>query len=102
MTFEVRVTVDDPDGLLRPDMTADAKLVIARKDGALTLPQRAFRRGGEGAWVVDRVRGEGDDASLETVTVSLGLSDGLQTEVLTGLEEGDRIMVPESGARRRP
>ena len=28
--------------------------------------------------------------------VEIGLSDGLQTEVLTGLDEGDRVLLPES------
>jgi len=99
VTFEVRVAVADPDHLLRPDMTADAKLVIDRRMGSLTLPHRAFRRNDDGTWTVAKVVGQGPDARVEQTTVTIGLSDGLQTEVLTGLDEGDRVLVPESGLR---
>jgi HlyD family secretion protein len=99
VTFEVRVAVDDPDGLLKPDMTADAKLVVDRRDGVTVLPQRAFRRSADGSWSVSRVVGAGREARLESVPVELGLSDGLMTEVRSGLAEGERVLVPETLAR---
>ncbi len=126
VTFEVRLTVDDPEGLLKPDMTADAKLVLARRDGVLTLPQRALRRvdsggaprgstyGGspgaaasardEGGWYVERVVMEADVARLQRTQVTLGLSDGLMTEVASGLSEDDRVLLPDTlvGGGRRP
>jgi len=102
VTFEVRVSVADPDGLLRPDMTADAKLVIDKREGTLTLPQRAFKRDTDGVWSVDKITGEGAAARIVSTPVRLGLSDGLQTEVLEGLSEGDRVLVPDSGGRGRP
>lgn len=93
VTFEVRIAVEDPEGLLRPDMTADAKLVIDRRDGALVLPQRALSRTPEGTWVASRVTGEGEALAIERVPVEIGLSDGLKTELRAGLEEGDRVLV---------
>lgn len=101
VTFEVRVSVEDPDGLLKPDMTADAKLVVARRDGVPVLPQRALRRGAGGAWLVDRVTGSGEELALEEVRVELGLSDGLVTEIASGLAPGDRVLVPETAPGRR-
>ena len=97
VTFEVRITVDDPDGLLRPDMTADAKLVLRRVDGALALPQRAFLPAGDG-WSVLLVTGAGEAARAQPRPVTLGLSDGLMTQVLSGLAQGDRVLVPSGGA----
>lgn len=94
VTFEVRVTVEDPDGLLRPDMTADAKLVVARRDGALTLPQRALARAEDGSWSVLCVRGAGAEQRAERVRVEIGLGDGLRTEVRAGLAEGERVLLP--------
>jgi len=94
VTFEVRVAVEDPDGLLRPDMTADAKLVLDRRASALVLPQRAFVQT-EAGWAVQRlVPGEGG-VQVARTPVELGLSDGLITQVLSGLEEGDRVLLPE-------
>ena len=101
VTFEVRVTVDDTDGLLRPDMTADAKLVIDARPDAPSLPQRALRRGRGGAWQVNKVVGEGQAARIELVDVQIGLSDGLMTEIVAGLAEGDRVLLPDGGQSQR-
>jgi len=109
VTFQVRIVVDDPEELLRPDMTADAKLVIDRRDGVLVLPQRALVRGGDGTWSVQRVTGEvgGEHGSkngtqhIETIPVEIGLSDGLKTEVVGELSEGDRVLVQASSPRGR-
>lgn len=98
VTFEVRVAVEDPDGILRPDMTSDVKLVIARKQGVLTLPQRAFSRDGE-EWFVEKLTQSGETTAKERVRVELGLSDGLITEVGSGLTEGDRVLLPSRGGR---
>jgi HlyD family secretion protein len=101
VTFEVRVTVADPDSLLRPDMTADARLVLRRADGTPVLPQRALVREGKD-WVVQVVTGEGEGASLEPRIVTLGVSDGLFTEVLEGVAEGDRVLLPSGGSGGGP
>ena len=94
VTIGVEVSVEDPDHILRPDMTADAKLVIDRRDGVPSLPQIAMRPGEGGKWFVDRVVGEGEGARVETVEVEPGLSDGLMTEIRSGLAPGDRILMP--------
>jgi len=96
VTFEVRIAVEDPDKVLRPDMTADSKLVLERRDGTLVLPQIALARGEGDSWTALRVSGEGEAARAQPVTVELGISDGLMTEILSGLAEGDRILLPSS------
>jgi len=93
VTFVVRVSVLDPDQLLKPDMTADVKLVVDRREGALTLPHRALRREEDGTWSVERVAALD---SVEVVPVELGLSDGLMTEVVSGLGEGDEVLLPRA------
>jgi len=93
VTFEVEVAVEDPERLLRPDMTADAKLVLERRDGVTSLPQVAVREADDG-WAVDRVVGTDANERVESVPVELGLSDGLMTEIVSGLSVGDRVLVP--------
>jgi HlyD family secretion protein len=93
VTFEVEIAVEDPKRLLRPDMTADAKLVVERRDGVVCLPQTTLIPGADGTWFVDRIVGEGDDARTERVPVTIGLSDGLVTEILTGVAVGERVLV---------
>ena len=94
VTFQVEVSVEDPDRILRPDMTADAKLVIDRRNGVASLPQIAMRPGEDKTWWVDVVLGEGEDARVEPRQVVPGLSDGLMTEIREGLQPGDRILMP--------
>ena len=96
VTFVVRVSAIDPDRILKPDMTADIKLVVARRDGALTLPQRAVHREADGSWQVERLV---DGTVTEFVVVELGLSDGLLTEIVSGLNEGDSVLLPLAGGR---
>ncbi len=96
VTFQVELSVQDPDGILRPDMTADAKLVIARRDGVASLPQVALERRSDGSWVARRVEGVGEAMRVVEVGVQLGLSDGLMTEILDGLAVGDRVLLAES------
>ncbi len=94
VTFEVRVLIDDDKGLLKPDMTSDIQLVLARKEAVLTLPQRTLTRDADGHWIAQRVTSSGPSSTIENVRVELGLSDGLITEITSGLDEGDRILVP--------
>ena len=93
VTFEVRITVDDPDGLLKPDMTADAKLVIALREDALVLPQRALSKTPAG-WKVQKLTQGPAGPGVVDVPVQIGLSDGLVTEIVSGLDEGDQVLLP--------
>ena len=104
VTFEVRVSVEDPDKLLRPDMTADARLVVADRGVVPTVPHTALRQAEDDSWYALRVLSAGPTESAEQVPVEIGLSDGLQTEILSGLEVGDRLLLPDPTARggRRP
>jgi HlyD family secretion protein len=101
VTFEVRVTVEDPDGLLRPDMTADARLIIDQRDAVPTLAHSALTRTADGGWTAQRVLGTGATERVEVVDVGIGLSDGLMTEIVSGLSLGDRVLLPDALANRR-
>ncbi|MFT7461795.1 MAG: HlyD family secretion protein [Pseudohongiellaceae bacterium] len=105
VTFEVRITVEDTLGLLRPDMTADAKLILAADSDALVLPQRALSKSVDGSWTVQKVIGDGANASTEETVVGVGISDGLMTQIVSGLAEGEQVYLggvtaPRIGGRR--
>ena len=100
VTFEVRVAIDDDKELLKPDMTSDIKLVLDRRNNVLTLPQRAISRDSAGNWVAEVLRQEGPPAVSESVRVELGLSDGLITEIVSGLSEMDSVLVPMNRRKR--
>jgi RND family efflux transporter MFP subunit len=91
-TVRTEVLLDNPkEGgtwLLRPGMYATAKLALATKAGALTVPAAAVVR------VLDRklvfvVR----DNRAQAVTVQTGIRDGADVEIVAGLADGDEYVV---------
>lgn len=93
VTFEVKISVTDPERLLRVDMTANTKLVLEEKAGIPVLPHKTLTSRGNNVWVVTRVTSL-DPPVTEEVEVEIGLSDGLLTEVVAGLAVGDRVLLP--------
>jgi len=78
----------DPAALgLGSGFRVDAEFMIWQADEVLQLPTSAlFRAGGE--WVVFRV----EESRARQVAVTPGRRSGLVTQVLEGLEAGDRII----------
>ena len=91
-TFEVRVSVTNDKGDLKAAMTANAEIILEEHKGTLIIP--------EGAIVYDKDK----NASVEVpdphakdgkrkVAVKIGVSNGAKTEVLSGLKEGEQVIV---------
>ena len=74
-------------------MTADVDIVVASADGTLLVPNRALEADREaGRYYVQR---QNADGSIERLEVQIGLRTESQTQILAGLEEGDRLVLPE-------
>jgi HlyD family secretion protein len=93
VSFVVKMALDDPKKEMRVDMTANTKLVLEEKPGGLALPQRALSRGTKGKSKVTKVISV-DPPVTEVIEVTTGVSDGLETEIVSGLAEGDRVLLP--------
>jgi RND family efflux transporter MFP subunit len=90
VTYDVVIAIDNRDGLLRPDMTTNVTLTVAKREHALALPNGAVRReGGERYALVP----DGDRLVRRSITT--GWRDKSYTEVLNGLKEGERVVVGE-------
>ena len=89
VSYESTITLGKWDEELRDGMSATAEIVIERRDGVLLLPNRAIQ-GSLANPSAEVVTGE----QVEQRQITLGLSDGINTEVLSGLEEGERVVVP--------
>jgi len=96
VTFLVKIAVIDPERRLRVDMTANTRLVEEERPAALTLPHRTIGRDGR-AWFVDKVISD-EPPEVERVNVTIGVSDGLMTELVEGVAEGDRILMPDQAS----
>jgi HlyD family secretion protein len=83
--FDAIVDIEDPDRLLRLGMSADAEFIISERRNVLLVPAEAVR--GQEAKVVLVVEGE----RLVPVAVETGVTDGRQTEITKGLQQGQTV-----------
>jgi HlyD family secretion protein len=91
-TFEVRVSIDNSSGELKSQMTANAEIIQDEHKGVLIIP--------EGALIYDKDRKasvEVPDAGAKggktKVAVTVGISNGSKTELLSGLKEGQQVIL---------
>ena len=91
-TFEVRVSIDNPGGELKANMTANAEIILEEKHGVLLIPEVAV--------IYDRERNTSvaiPDPQAESgrreVAVKTGISNGVKTEVTAGLEQGQKVIL---------
>jgi HlyD family secretion protein len=93
-TFEVRVSIDNPGGELKANMTANAEILLEEHKNVLTVPEQAV--------LYDKDR----NASVEVpdpkqkngrrkIDVKAGISNGTKTEVLAGLKSGDTVILQQ-------
>jgi HlyD family secretion protein len=91
-TFEVRVSINNPEGVLKAMMTANAEIILEEHKGVLQIP--------EGSIIYDKDK----KASVEIpdpkakegkrkLAVNIGISNGAKTELLQGLKEGDQVVL---------
>lgn len=88
-TMETEVDVPNPQRLLKPGMYASADLELERRANIITVPVQAVMRK-DGKTTVMRVNAE---RKLEVREVVAGLETPQSIEILSGLEEGDLVVI---------
>jgi membrane fusion protein (multidrug efflux system) len=88
-TFLIRASVDNPQGLLRPNQYVRVRVKGATRPNAILVPQRAVLQGSKGhfVWVADR------DNKAENRPVTVGDWAGDAWVITEGLRAGDRVVV---------
>ena len=125
VTYDTVIGVSNPDLKLKPGMTANVSIIVARKDNVLQIKNAALRyRPAEGAASEGGARspasagGRGmgrreqktsertvyvlSGGRVTPVQIKTGISDGVVTEVVEGLREGDRVLTAEMAAKSQP
>ena len=93
-TFEVRVSIDNPGGELKANMTANAEILLEEHKNVLTVPEQSV------------IYDKDSNASLEVpdpaqksgrrkVPIKVGISNGTRTEILAGLHNGDTVILQQ-------
>jgi len=95
--YDVVVTIANPRAMLRPDMTANVTINVATKENVLSVPNKAIKRE-DGTKVVYAVQ----DGSLIRRAVKTGWKDSEYTEIVSGLKEGEQVLVGEAPGQTRP
>jgi HlyD family secretion protein len=91
-TFEVKVSIQNPTGELKANMTANAEIILEEKQNVLQLPEAAV--------VYDKDRhafvetpAPGSKTGRQKLPVKLGISNGVKTELISGLKEGQQVVL---------
>jgi len=94
--FPVRIRVIDLHPDLRPGMTVDANIITAEREDVLLVPDAAIDRSG-GKTTVE-VLPQGSEEP-ETREVEVGVTDYMQTVIISGLEAGEQVILPSGAAQ---
>lgn len=91
-TFEVRVSIQNPTGELKANMSANAELILEEKHGVLLIPEAAVLYDKDKRTSVEVPDPKAANGTRK-VPVTLGISNGIKTELVAGLKEGDKVVL---------
>jgi len=111
VTYQTIVSVDNPEQKLFPGMTADISILVAERTNSLQISNAALRytppftavyEGSPPAKLQPDQRlvytASADGKKLKPVIVKAGITDGLNTEILDGLNPGEAVVTATLGA----
>ncbi len=91
-TFEVRVSIQNPTGELKANMSANAEIILEEKHQVLMVPEAAV--------IYDKDRhtfletpDPGSKTGRRKLSAKLGISNGVKTELIEGLKEGQQVIL---------
>ncbi|MCU1381775.1 MAG: macA 7 [Acidobacteria bacterium] len=91
--FEVRVSIDNPGKELKANMTANAEIVLEEHADALILPEAAIIYDAQKNAFVE-MAAPGARNGRKRLPVKLGVGNGTKIEILEGLKQGDKAILP--------
>ena len=91
-TFEVRVSIQNPTGELKANMSANAEILLEERHKVLMVPEAAV--------IYDKDRhtfletpDPGSKTGRHKLSAKLGISNGVKTELVEGLKEGQQVIL---------
>jgi HlyD family secretion protein len=91
-TFEVRVSINNPGGELKAEMTANAEIILEEHKNVLQIPEGAILYDKDKKASVEIPDSKAKDGKKK-LAVNIGISNGAKTELLSGLKEGDQVVL---------
>ena len=91
--FEIRAALKLKENqFVRAGYSANADIVLVQKDSVLAIPERLISFEGDSAFVEIELGNQ----EFEKTYIATGLSDGINIEVISGINENDRIKNPNN------
>ncbi|KXK25419.1 MAG: secretion protein HlyD family protein [Chloroflexi bacterium OLB15] len=96
VSFPVRVTIDPTEAPVRLGMSATAAILVDQLEDALILPNRFIRidRATQDAFVTIEL----SPGRYEEIPVEIGLRNETESQIVSGLNEGDRVVLVPRGS----
>jgi HlyD family secretion protein len=91
-TFEVRVSINNPGGELKAEMTANAEIILNEHKNVLQVPEGALIYDKDKKAWVEVPDPKAKDAKRK-VPVEVGIASGSRAEILKGLKEGEQVVL---------
>ena len=91
-SFEVRISVENPEGLLLANMSANAEIILDEHKGVLTIPEGALVYNSNKTTSVE-VPDSTNKTGRRRIAVKTGISTGTKVEILSGLNEGIQVIL---------
>ena len=91
-TFEVRVSIHNPSGELKANMSANAEIILEEKKGVLLIPEASVIYDKDRNASVEAPDSKGEKGRKKTA-VKLGISNGVKTELVSGLNEKQKVIL---------
>lgn len=93
-TFSVRVSIDNSNGEIKANMTANAEIINLEHKNALVVPEQAINYDPQRKAFVNIPDPHAKDG-MKRVDVTVGISNGSKTEILAGLKSGDKVVLAQ-------
>jgi HlyD family secretion protein len=91
-TFEVRVSIRNPGGELKTNMSANAELILEERRGVVNVPEAAVIYDEQRRSFVE-VPAPTEPTGKKRVPVTLGISNGVRTQVMSGVSSGQKVIL---------
>ena len=93
-TFDTRISIENPGGELKANMTANAEILLEEHKAVLTVPEQAVMYDKDRNASV-QVPDPKQKTGRRKVDIKASISNGTKTEILAGLNPGDTVILQQ-------